>query len=411
MKSIILSLLIALSTVVNAASIEDYIDISKCDQIIDKQLYKICYSYKFKSALGGWVKLDGSKINEVNIKKRPRFYGEKTLPAKYRTKYKDYTGYGKNWNRGHFIVADADFDYDKKALNKAYTMANIIPQSAIMNQKTWTKVEKYGRALAHKLGYINSISIAEYKNPDNKIGNNIVIPSTLYRVYFNNDAGFEECFKYENILNVDYKNDKLKNHLIDCNLIMKEGKLEIEKNKIENEIIAFLNSLSQTEKEKIQNDIKKLIQNDYNFPCKSLKKIQDKEVSEKNAIQWFCLQSKYFDVRSKQLFPYMFLEKAEQEENNKKNKVINLEINSTKEITLNQKRVVLISFDINNIIAVYEKDKVVNTKKILNHRIKSKNEDYDMEQLVGNKDEYLKALDSLKPVIEINIHELNKVIQ
>ena len=80
---------------------------------------------------------------------------------------------------------------------------------------------------------------------------------------------------------------------------MTEAKLEIEKNKIENEIIAFLNSLSQTDKEKIHNDIKKLIQNDYNFPCKSLKKIQDKEVSKKKAIQWFCLQSKYFDVMLK----------------------------------------------------------------------------------------------------------------
>lgn len=32
---------------------------------------------------------------------------------KYRTKYKDYTGYGKDWNRGHFIVEDADFYYDQ----------------------------------------------------------------------------------------------------------------------------------------------------------------------------------------------------------------------------------------------------------------------------------------------------------
>lgn len=28
---------------------------------------------------------------------------------KYRTKSDDYSGYGEDWNRGHFIVADADF--------------------------------------------------------------------------------------------------------------------------------------------------------------------------------------------------------------------------------------------------------------------------------------------------------------
>ncbi len=140
---------------------------------------------------------------------------------KYRTKYKDYTGYGKDWNRGHFIVADADFDYDEKALNKAYTMANIIPQAANVNQKTWTKVERYGRTLAQKLGYINSISIALYENPNQKIANDIVIPTTLYRIYYNNDAKFEKCFKYENKLDVDFKNDKLKDHEIECNIIKK----------------------------------------------------------------------------------------------------------------------------------------------------------------------------------------------
>ena len=117
---------------------------------------------------------------------------------------------------GHFIVADADFDYDEKALVKAYTMANIVPQSALVNQKTWVKVEKYGRVLAKQLGYINSISIAKYDEPNHKIANDIVIPTKLYRIYYNNEANFEKCFEYENVLNVDYKNDRLKNHEIAC---------------------------------------------------------------------------------------------------------------------------------------------------------------------------------------------------
>jgi endonuclease G len=197
-----------------AAELSDYVDTSKCDQIIDKQLYQICYSYKYKGALSGWARLDGSLVGKGDIKKRPRFYNEKTIPMKYRTKYKDYTGYGEQWNRGHFIVADADFDYDVKALNKAYTMANIQPQSAKLNQRTWIKVEKYGRALAVKLGYINSISIANYNGAHQTIGNNIVIPTGFYRIYYNNDASFEKCFYYENNLDID--RDKLKSHEINC---------------------------------------------------------------------------------------------------------------------------------------------------------------------------------------------------
>lgn len=211
-------LFISLVATLNAVEISDYINTKKCDQVIDKQLYKICYSYKHKGAFGGWVTLKGDLVNKGDIKKRPRFYSEKNLPVKYRSNYKDYTGYGDNWNRGHFIVADADFDYDQKALNKAYTMANIIPQSSVVNQKTWTKVERYGRMLASKLGYINSISIAKY-NGNETIKNRVAIPTDLYRIYYNNEKKFERCFHYKNDLFVDYKKDKLKQHEIECESI------------------------------------------------------------------------------------------------------------------------------------------------------------------------------------------------
>ena len=215
----ILLLSILLLTNLYSINLNDFFDKNKCDQIIDKQLYQICYSYENKGALAGWVTLYGDKVNEVNIKKRPRFYTEKNLSAKYRTKYKDYTGYGKDWNRGHFIVSDADFDYDKKALKKAYTMAQIQPQSAKVNQRTWIKVEKYGRSLAKKLGHINSITIADYRTNKGKIKNDIVIPGGFYRIYYNNDSNFKKCFYYKNDLNIDTKKDKLKNHIIECSSI------------------------------------------------------------------------------------------------------------------------------------------------------------------------------------------------
>jgi len=107
-------LVIFIAILLNAVSLSDYVNIKDCDQIIDKQTFKICYTYKYKGALSGWVTLYGNLVNKKNIKKRVRFYSETTIPLKYRTKYKDYTGYGKKYNRGHFIVADADFDYNKK---------------------------------------------------------------------------------------------------------------------------------------------------------------------------------------------------------------------------------------------------------------------------------------------------------
>jgi len=68
--------------------------------------------------------LYGDKVNSVNIKKRMGFYTEKNIPAKYRSKNKDYTHSG--YDRGH-LANDASFDYSKKSLRKTYSMANIIP--------------------------------------------------------------------------------------------------------------------------------------------------------------------------------------------------------------------------------------------------------------------------------------------
>ena len=96
-----------------------------CDKVIDKQVYKVCYSYKYKGALFVSYTLNGALVNVSNIKKRPSFYSEKNIPMQYRSKSKDYIKSG--FDKGH-LLSDASVDYDKKILKKAYSMANIIPQ-------------------------------------------------------------------------------------------------------------------------------------------------------------------------------------------------------------------------------------------------------------------------------------------
>lgn len=203
----------------NATSLSEFVDKSKCDQIIDKQLYQICFSYKYKGAVAGWVKLYGDLVKQDNEKERPRFYTEDSLPKEYRVKPSDYNGIGNTWNRGHIIVADRDFSYSYKSVLKTYTMANIVPQSAMVNQKTWIKVEKYGRVLAQKLGYINSITLIKYGSNPERIKGGGAIPTEFYRIYYNNDKNFEKCFKYTNDVDVDWRSDKLRNHEIRCSSI------------------------------------------------------------------------------------------------------------------------------------------------------------------------------------------------
>lgn len=212
MKKIIFLFLLALN--LSAYELKDFVDLSKCDQVINKDLFSICYSYEHKGALAGWTKINGPLAAKEGIKERLKFYEENTIPKKYRTKHSDYTGYGREWNRGH-IISDAEADYDYDALYKTYSMVNVVPMSATVNQKTWTKAERYGRQVALKLGELDSITIIGYENSRVSF-NGIRVPSDLIRIYYNNEHSFQRCFHYENVLEVDISTDKLKNHEVDC---------------------------------------------------------------------------------------------------------------------------------------------------------------------------------------------------
>jgi endonuclease G, mitochondrial len=202
-----------------ASTANDYLKKLSCDKLIKKSQYSVCYSYKHKGALGGYATLYADEVNRNNIKKRPKFYADKKIPKKYRSYYRDYTGHGKKWNRGHFIIADAAADHSKRTLNEAYSMANIIPQSTKVNQRTWTKVEKYGRKLATKYGKIISVSIAKYPHKPKEIKNSVAIPSKLFRIYLNEEKGIERCFEYDNVLLRSSKGDKLRDHEINCSIL------------------------------------------------------------------------------------------------------------------------------------------------------------------------------------------------
>lgn len=211
LKKILLS-----STVIsllNATDISDFINLKNCDQIIDKQIFKICYSYKHKGALAVWYELDGNLVNKNNIKDRPEFYSEKNIPIQYRTKSQDYISSG--FDRGH-LAPDADFDYNLKAQVKTYTMANIVPQYPTLNRKAWIKAEKYARSISSKLQTVTVLNLVDYSNSTTQIGKNkLSVPTTFYKIIFNDNKNFKKCFKYENI-EINTTIDKLKDHQIDC---------------------------------------------------------------------------------------------------------------------------------------------------------------------------------------------------
>jgi len=182
----------------------------KCDQVIDKQVYKVCYSYDMKGPLYVSYELNGNLVNKSNIKKRPSFYSEKNIPVKYRSKSQDYKHSG--YDRGH-LASDASFDYDIKALRKVYSMANIAPQLPKVNRHQWIKTERFERQMASKLGYVSVLIGVQYPPNPQRIGKNkIAIPSAFYKKISNRN-GYEKCFLYPNKLT---EKKKLKDHVVEC---------------------------------------------------------------------------------------------------------------------------------------------------------------------------------------------------
>lgn len=211
---IVCCLLVSTSSV-SATEINHFINKRNCDRVLDKGYYQICYDYNAKGALYVGYTLDGSKVNAGNIKKRPRFYPDKHLPKRYRTKSSDYTRNEFHADRGH-LAPDASFDWSPKSLKAIYSMANIIPQYRWINRKTWVKAERYERLIASKLGSVTVINGVVYgSHPKRMRKSGIAYPKAYWKMLYDNN-GFERCFYYKNDSHVKTKGDKLRDHVVDC---------------------------------------------------------------------------------------------------------------------------------------------------------------------------------------------------
>ena len=208
-------ILLSVATSIYAINLSSYINKQNCNQIIDKQVYTICYDYKAKGAKYVAYTLDGSKVNAGNTRKRPSFYTEKNIAKKYRSTNKDYKNSG--YDTGH-LASHASFDYSEKIKRKTYSLANVIPMAPMVNQYHWSKAERLERKVATKLGGASVINGVIYSSNPKRIGKNqIAIPSAYWKIIYNNDKHYKKCFYYKNDLSAIAKGDKLKDHLINCN--------------------------------------------------------------------------------------------------------------------------------------------------------------------------------------------------
>jgi endonuclease G, mitochondrial len=201
--------------------LKQFFNKKQCDQILENNgFFKTCYSYKYKGAKFVSYTLYGDKVNLENLKDRPKFYDDLNIPKKYRSSYSDYTHNIFNADRGH-LYPDAAADWSQKSLKSVYVMSNIIPQHQSLNRSihSWKGLERYGRSLAKKLNKINVLNGVIYSENSKRIGrNNISIPDSFWKMYYNDNHNFRRCFYFKN--KTEVKGMKLRDYEVDCKKIL-----------------------------------------------------------------------------------------------------------------------------------------------------------------------------------------------
>lgn len=121
MKTKLILMGLGVISLLNATSIDDFINKQNCSQIIDKQIFEVCYDYKAKGAKYVAYTLDGRLVNSLNIEERARFYSESTIPMQYRSKSSDYSRSG--YDRGHLVPVPFIFSkYGQEKSLKLYVV-------------------------------------------------------------------------------------------------------------------------------------------------------------------------------------------------------------------------------------------------------------------------------------------------
>ncbi len=181
--------------------------IPKCDNLIDKNYYNVCWNDELGVADAGWTIIDGSKIDKKNIVKRATFY----VNDKVQTLKPEQIEMPNQ--RGHTFANDNNLDYDNEALKSTYDMINITPMHQTINVGAWRKVENRGNILAKDIGKVISVTLVEYGGEKYNIQK---YPLSYTRIYITEDE--HECYKVDNL---DRKSGQLNSYKIDCQSIIK----------------------------------------------------------------------------------------------------------------------------------------------------------------------------------------------
>lgn len=119
--------------------------------------------------------------------RKNKFFPDARLPRSERSEITDYRGSG--YDRGH--MAPAGDMPTEEAMAQSFSLANIVPQSAINNRKAWANIEKATRKYAMRSnGDVFVITGPIFDSSRATIGENKVwIPKFLFKLVYDPGTG------------------------------------------------------------------------------------------------------------------------------------------------------------------------------------------------------------------------------
>ena len=138
-----------------------------------------------------------SLIDASNEKRHNRFFADARLPSRERATLEDYRDSG--YDRGHMAPA-ADMP-TARANDQSFSLANMVPQARINNERTWAGVEKATRHyVSHTQGSVFVFTGPVYQiDPPQTIGpNQVWVPTHLFKLVYDPEAGRAWAFWVEN---------------------------------------------------------------------------------------------------------------------------------------------------------------------------------------------------------------------
>lgn len=151
----------------------------------------IMFNRSTKIAIWSAEKLTKSDIEESNgVKRSDDFHEEELLSTSERATLKDYIKSG--FDRGH-LTPDRDFPKVKSI----DSLANIVPQAPKLNRGEWKNLESKVRNIAEQYGEI--FVVTGTITGTSFIGNNINIPSKMFKVVITPSENKTEAYIADNI--------------------------------------------------------------------------------------------------------------------------------------------------------------------------------------------------------------------